>query len=218
MKKIIVILLCLNIIFTPCYACKIEDDFVNASLDKNLKIRKQNYTPIVDSFAQANQNKNQSLKVIKFDEILPEEPSQKFVRKPVIIDNNYKEIKVKIKNFYTTKNKMQEGETLEFITLNDIKIKNKFYPKNSIVKARIETISQNKSYGVPADVVIGNFMLDNHILSGEISKVGANRSLWLYPTVCITSCFFGLGLLLIPIRGGHAKVIPAETYTLYSIE
>ena len=60
-----------------------------------------------------------------------------------------------------------------------------------------------------------NFSIDGKRLAGEISKTGANRSLWLYPTIYMTTLFFGVGLLLIPIRGGHAKIKPQQTFTVY---
>jgi len=218
MKKIITFLICFNIIFLPAYSAIINDDFVENTLDKNLKIKKYQYYPIVDDFAACNKNSNPLKKAVSFDEITPRMPEHRFVRKPVVFDDNYKEVKIRIKDFYTTKSNFQEGEEIEFLTLDDVQIRNKNFPKNSIVKARLETISKNKSFGVPSDVVIGNFMLDNIPLSGEISKTGANRSLWLYPVVYNTVWFFGAGLLLIPIRGGHAKIKPSQIFTLYVIE
>ena len=68
---------------------------------------------------------------------------------------------------------------------------------------------------MPSNLVVGNFTLDDNKLSGEISKTGANRSLWLYPAIYATSWLFGIGLLFIFIRGGHAKIKPNETHTLY---
>jgi len=238
MKKILVLLLSLNIFLTPAF-CFIEDDFVNKSLDKdlkikkyqppeiiddfvnqkldkNLKIKKYSYSPIIDNFAINNPNRNQTLsKKIELNEIIPPLNKNNIIKKNYnILSEDKQTIKVKIKENYTTKNKLDEGDFIEFVTLEDIKIKNNFYPKNSIVKARLETISQNKIWGVPSDVIVGNFSIDNHKLFGNIEKTGANRALWLYPTVYLTVGFFGLGLLLIPIRGGHAKIKTKEIYTL----
>ena len=70
--------------------------------------------------------------------------------------------------------------------------------------------------GVPADLVIGSFTLNGVPLGGEINKTGANRSLWVYPCMYGTLWFFGIGVLFIPIRGGHAKIKTTETYTLYA--
>lgn len=184
MKKILALLLCLNIFLVPVWALLIEDEFVDETLDKNLKIKKSKYIPIADNLSE----------------------------------NKYQEIKIRIKNEYSTKDNLDEGDYIDFVTVEDVKLKDKIYPKDSIVKARIETISQNKAWGVPSDLIVGNFTLDNNKLTGEISKTGANRSLWLYPAVEIGCIFLGAGLLLIPIRGGHAKIKPTETYSLYVTE
>lgn len=184
MKKFVILLLCVNLAFLPAFSALVEDEFVNSTLDKNLKIGKPKYTPIEDNILQDSQ----------------------------------KEIKVKIKNKYSTKDNFNEGEYIDFITLEDAKIKNKNYPKGSTVKARIETVSQNKSWGVPSDLVVGNFTLNGNKLTGEILKTGANRSLWVYPAVIAGCMFLGAGLLLIPIRGGHAKIRPSEVYTLRTTE
>ena len=214
MKQIIALLLCLNIIIAPVCALDIADDFIESSLDKNLKIKPHKYIPIEDSFAQLNKNKNPNIRIVEYEEILPKTAGKKFIKKPVIIDENYKEVRIKIKQLYSTKSNLDEGDIIEFVTIDDIKVKNKFYPKNSTVKARIETISKNQTYGVPSDVIVSNFSLDNNILAGEISKTGANRSLWINPAIYATLWFFGAGLLLIPVRGGHAKIKPSEIYTL----
>lgn len=214
MRKSLIAFLCFNIMFNPSWAVLIEDEFVNSTLDKNLKIEKYAYTPLTDEFASKNTKKNMPKKSVSFDEILPNAPKKAFVKKKVFFDENNNQLKVRIKEDYSTKSSLDEGDFIDFITLEDVVINNKTYKKGSIVKARLETISKNKSYGVPADLVVGNFQIDDTVLSGEIKKQGANRSLWLYPTVSVATCFFGLGLLLIPIRGGHAKIKQTEVFNL----
>ena len=195
----------------------ITDDFAEKTLDKNLKIKISDYEPIKDTFAESNKTKNIAIRKYSTpEEILPK-VTQKFVRKQVIIDESSStKVVVRISKYFTTKSKVDEGTDVEFQTVDDVKISNKMYPKGSIVKARVETIAQNGTMGVPSDLVVGNFMLDNIPLCGEINKVGANRSLWVYPCVCGLLYFFCAGLLFIPIRGGHAKIRPSETFTLYA--
>ncbi|MBQ8475516.1 hypothetical protein IJ531_00480 [bacterium] len=215
MKQIIALILSSCFLLPPAYCLIIEDEFVNSTLDNTLKIKKHRYTLLQDDFAQSNKNKNIAKKEIIIDEILPQEPQHKFIRKQIDFENKGRELKVKIAKPYSSKMQLDEGDEIIFITLDEIKIKDKTYPINSTINARIETISKNKSWGIPSDIVIGDFKLDNHKLSGEIQKQGANRALWLYPTIYATSCFFGIGLLLIPIRGGHAKINTKETFILY---
>lgn len=239
-KKNLILVICFNILALPAY-CTIRDDlvektlcanqkikqvqppviedtFANKTLDNNLKPKSVNANIISDTFAENNKNKNQYRKpMVDFSEqtvVVSQKPAQ--VNKVVIYsDADSIPVKIRIKKYLSTRQKNDEGDTLDFETVSEVKIKNKVYPAGTTVKARIETISYNKVMGVPSDLVVGNFLIDNNPLSGEINKIGANRSLWLYPTVYLTSCFFGAGLLLIPIRGGHAKIRPNQHYTVY---
>ena len=130
------------------------------------------------------------------------------------ISENSQIIKVKIKESFSSKNQFDEGDEIIFLTLDEINLKGKIYKKDTPIKAQIELISQNKSLGVPANVVIGNFTLDEFKFFGEISKKGANRALWVQPLVQTGSLFFGAGLVFIPIRGGHVKINPKEEFEL----
>ncbi len=238
-KKYLSILICFNILILPAY-CTISDDFVEKTLSKkqkiapaqqpiikdtfveqtigtNLKLKPVKKVIITDSFAQNNKNKNQYTKPkVDFSEQKIVN-TQKITQPKIAIVNseNSTPIKIRIKKYISTKHKIDEGDFIEFETLSDVKIKNKIYKAGTTVKARIETISYNKTWGVPSDLIVGNFLLDEEKLTGEISKTGANRSLWLYPTVYVTTFFFGLGVFLIPIRGGHAKITPQQTFTVY---
>lgn len=199
----------------------IYDDFINKTCPFNLKIIRQNYCPIVDSFAEKNKNKNVINDIVlDFHENIPKLPQNyKTLKSPRTVfkdPNEMNKIRIKIKNNFTTKSKIDEGEYIEFETIDDVKIKNKNYPKGTLVKARIEMLSQNKTWGVPSDLVVGNFSINGIPLNGEINKVGANRSLWVYPSVHAGCLLFFAGLLLIPIRGGHAKIKTKETFTLHT--
>ncbi len=238
-KKFLVLVICFNIFYSPAL-CIIEDNFAQSTLDKtksikkaekliikddfaennlskNLQIKHAENKIIEDKFAENNRNKNVEIKKnIDFGEkiALPKSKSNVVKRITTINNNEAVPIEIKIKKHFSTRHKIDEGDYIEFVTLADVKTKNKTIPAGTTVQARVETISQNKIWGVPADLVIGNFTIDGKPLKGEINKTGANRSLWLYPTIYMTSFCFGLGLLLIPIRGGHAKINPSQTYTI----
>ena len=241
MKKIFSFILCLCFVFMPAYA-EIIDEFATQNLDKNLKVTSVKQIEIRDDFAEQTLNKNSKIKPVSYNriedsfaesnkaevktstkpkvdlqEIIPKIGNKKIYKK-VILTNFDKaaEIPVKIKKYYTTRSKMDEGDFLEFETVKDLTLHKKFYPAGSTVMARIETISLNKAWGVPSDLIVGNFSIDNIPLYGEINKVGANRSLWVYPCTYGFLFFFGAGLLFIPIRGGHAKITRNQIYTLYA--
>lgn len=241
-KKLLTTFICFNIIISPGF-CAINDDFVEKTLstnqkikaiedpiykdtfaeqtiNKNLKPKKIKTVVITDTFAENNKNKNNHIKPkVEFNEqIITVSSKQSIATKAPIYITEEKStpIKIRIKNYFTTKQKkFDEGDFIEFETIAETKIKDKTYPAGTTVKARIETISYNKSKGVPSDVVVGNFSIDNIPLKGEISKTGANRSLWIYPVSCISSLFFGVGVLLLPIRGGHAKIRQRQIFTVY---
>lgn len=239
LKKTLTLLICFNILILPGF-CTINDDFVEKtlssnqkikkvepptindsfverSIDKNLKIKKTNAIVITDTFAENNKKKNNHIKpIIDLKENVINSQKQITIKKaPTFNKEDALAIKIRIKKYFTTKQKLEEGDFIEFETISENKIENKIYPTGTTVKARIETISYNKSYGVPSDVVVGSFSIDNIPLKGEISKTGANRTLWLYPVSYIGTIFFGIGLLLLPIRGGHAKIKQKQIFTVF---
>ena len=195
----------------------VSDEFVENTLDKSLTIEKKSYTPIKDENIMVSDKKIEVKKrPVEYDEIIPAVKINSVKKKIVLYEEDEaKKVNVKIKTPISTKTKIDEGDYIDFETTEDVTINNKFYPKGTPVKARIETISLNQSWGVPADLILENLTVDDIPLSGEIKEIGANRSLWVYPLVYGTSWFFGVGVIFIPIRGGHAKIKPSKIYTLY---
>ena len=119
------------------------------------------------------------------------------------------------RKYHSTRRKLYEGEYIDFVLVEDAKIENKTYQKGTIIKARVETLSKNGAYGVPADLVIGSFtMPDNVVLNGQITKQGANRSLWVYPTGYLLTPILFIGLPIFAIRGGHVKLRPSKVYEI----
>ena len=248
MKKVLIILICVNFLSQPALSAasvlsEVNDTFVENTLDSNLVIKKQVKNKEVDSLVEKNLDKNLSIQTSKqkpiedvladklpvkqiakankavsiTDDFLPKisnkEQKKYQVKKHNISENNVK-IAVRVKQELSTKQKPEEGDFVEFETVSDVKINNKLYPKGTKVVGTVETVSMNTAMGVPADLVIGSFGIQEHSLAGEIKKIGANRSLWVYPAVYVGCMFFGAGLLLMPIRGGHAKLKTEEIYTL----
>lgn len=244
MKKFLSILLCLsfiNMLGIPAFAeitdvfvektlsknlkikavkqNEITDSFVEQTLDKNLQVKKVTPKLVEDSFAEKNTNKNyQNNKIIELNEMIPELKDGKPIRKVVFLldKDGMQAVPVRIKKYYTTRSKLQEGDSLEFETTQDVIINKKLYPINTTVTGRIETISKNAAMGRPAYLHVDNFKIDNIPLYGDISKDGANRTIWVLPTVLIIGCVFFIGVLAMPIRGGHAKITRHKIYTFYA--
>ena len=61
MKKIIAIIICLQVFLLPTYS-QIEDNFVNSSLDKNLQTKVVKQVYIKDSLVDTTLDKNLKIK------------------------------------------------------------------------------------------------------------------------------------------------------------
>jgi len=241
MKKLLVLVFLINFVSMPVH-CFINDDFAEKTLDKNLQVKTHNHTEIEDTFVEKSLDKNLKIKefqhkntitdtfaekneaknsknkpIVVLNEQIPQVDEGKIIHKKIAVidENDFLKISVKIKKDFSTKQKVNEGDYLEFETLSDIKINDTLYPKGTLIKARIENVSMNNMLGVPANLTVGSFFIDNYPLQGEIVKKGANRTLWIYPCMCVGNVFFGAGLFLTLIRGGHAKIKSDESYILY---
>jgi hypothetical protein len=244
MKKIFSSLICLGLLSSNFAFAQLFEDSLASQLDKNLKIKKQEKTiieddfvlrtlpndlsikkvenqQIVDEFALKNLNQNLKIQKVKLETIedsLASKIDKNKVKKVALnkAPINFAEgtIKVYPKKYYTTRTKLFEGDYIDFVLAQDVKLNNVLYKKGTNVKARVETLSQNGAYGVPADLIVGSFTLGDNVLGGQISKKGANRSLWVYPTSYVLMPMFFMGLLILPIRGGHAKLYPNKIYEI----
>ena len=214
-KKIQALALILSLTITPAFSV-ITDDFAESTLDKNLKIKEHKTSLIIDTFAEENKNKSTPAVKAKLPaEVLPVVIKPYKRRKYIITEEFRPEVPIRIVNYFTTRNKPQEGASIDFVTVADVRYKDKFYPAGTKVNARIETVTDNSMNGVPADVVIGSFDINGTPLYGEITKTGADRMLWVKPLSFVVG-FLGVpGLLLMFVRGGHAKIKPNEVYKVY---
>lgn len=187
----------------------ISDTFAENYL-KNIKpvhVKQVQNIEIADTFAEkslknTNINPTQKILITNFDNI------------------NEKVIKIKSLEYLTTKDQsLKEGQPISFKMVEPIKLNNTQLSKDTVIVGKIETISMNQAFGVPADIIIGNFYVKNNKniqLVGEIHQTGANRSLWVYPIGYLGMVFFFAGLLVLPIRGGHAKINTDKIYQVYA--
>ena len=196
------------------------DGFVEASLDKNLQIN--NYSPekfeLSDDFVKKHEVNSPAVYKVRYlkDDFLPEN-IKITAKKTRFVDFSKSEVpvKIRVKNLISTKTLPDEGSFVEFETISEIAIKDKVYPKGTTVKGRIETMSGNGFAGVPADLVVGNFSVNGIPLQGELQKTGKNHAAWVRPCALAGSFFFGAGLLFYLVRGGQARILPDEIYTVY---
>ncbi len=221
MKKVLICFLANIFLVMPSFA--IIEDFMLENLDPNLKVSKTIYRPIEDELVR-KLDKNLKIQEKRYipivDENLPKEVLY-------AVDYYYSKnknfnfentdttiIKIKPSKLYSTKDKLEIGKYLEFYLAEDVSINNKTYKKGTKIKARVENTSSNTMGGVPANLTIGNFIIDDEFINSNIETIGANRTLWVYPVGYIGCAFFGVGSLLFLIKGGHAKFKPAKTYEI----
>lgn len=214
MKKIFASLLSILLIILPSCAT-IVDDFVEESLDKNLKIKPYFPEIIEDEFAQANTRKSVPLKRVFLYEELPVTDRKINVRNNKILEKEENIVKVAIVNELKTNSKLEEGYIVEFRTVEDLNYKGINYPAGTLVKGRVETFSRKAKCGTPADLVLGNFYINDLPLNGEISKMGANRTIWVRLLMVAGSSFFGAGYFFLFIKGGEVKIKESDVFSLY---
>lgn len=168
-----------------------------------LKVKKKIF--IEDKFVKNNLNLKDKLCV---------KPKNKY-------DFSRKQIPVQLKIIKTlsTKHTIVEGDSILFKTIKDIDLDGVTLPKGSNIVGRIETISASDKMGCPANIVVDNFHLQENpdiCFYGNVSKTGANRSLWVYPLYQAGNIlFYVAGFAFVPIHGGHARLLTNETYTVY---
>ena len=227
MKKIISLVLCFCIFsFNASFAIEtiLDDEFANNTLNKNLKIEKKTYEPIIDEFVIKTLNPSLKIKYSETSLIIDDFAANIKNYEPIYYDKNqtfdfekFELLAIKIRpiKYHTTRKNILVGDEINFKLENDFQYKNQVYKKGDILTARVENINLNKAYGVPADMIIGDFKLPSKTkLEGEITLKGANRALWVHPLAYTTTMFFGLGVFVWTVRGGHAKLSPRRTYEL----
>lgn len=129
------------------------------------------------------------------------------IKTPTFEELNRIPLKLQVISDISTKRNLTEGQKVVFLTKENIVLTHKkVLPAGSRVFGTVETISQNEPFGVPANLIIGNFKIEympTIKLEGQIIKQGANRTYWAFNPL-----FFA-------VRGGHAKIKADEVYTVY---
>lgn len=128
-------------------------------------------------------------------------------------------VQLKIIKNLSTKHNVLEGDSILFKTIKEVTINGLVLPKGTQVIGRVETVSASDKMGCPANIIVDNFYVKDHpdiCLYGNVSKTGANRSIWVYPLYQAGNImFYVAGFVFVPIHGGHAKLLTNETYTVF---
>lgn len=125
-------------------------------------------------------------------------------------------IKVRPMREISTKQSINAGDKVYFLVEEDVKKEGKtIAKKGEKITARVEIISESGLYGIPADITVGSFTLNNIPLSGEIEKEGFTHTYWIIPIANVASFFIPFsGQLFRFVHGGHAKIKTKETFEI----
>lgn len=129
-------------------------------------------------------------------------------------------VQLKIVKNISTKNHILEGDILLFKTVKEVTLREDLVlPKGTQIVGRVETVSESDKMGCPANVVVDNFHVKDNpdiCFYGNVTKTGANRSLWVYPLYQAGNItFYVAGFVFVPIHGGHAKLQTKDTFTVF---
>ena len=120
------------------------------------------------------------------------------------------EIKLSPVRDISTSDEIYEGQEVEFRVRKSVYLDRfLFLPKDTIVKARIETIITKGMNGFPAEIIIDNFKINNVHQSQLVStciKTGRNYALLVYPIKWLLTPIPFAGSLTNLIMGGEARI------------
>ena len=181
-----------------------QDEFVSQTLKNTYKKPNENRAIIKDKIA---------------DDTLKSNYAKPYVNLNYDYESiKYSLFKVKINKQISSRN-AREGQKVLFKTIEPVKINDRItFAAGTEVCANVEFVSLNEMRGEPATLIIDNFEVKNYPqykLSGQIYKEGAKRSYWVNPMSIMLMPFWGTGLFLHLVRGGHAKIKPNKVYKLY---
>lgn len=128
-------------------------------------------------------------------------------------------IKLQLINPLKSEKDLYEGQILEFRVKENVKYKNNFIAKRGdTVKARVETIIENGMNGIPASIILGDFVI-NGIRKSQITttyeKFGIDLSLLVFSIKLFLIPFPPTGILTNFIKGGHVKISTQDYITVY---
>ena len=114
---------------------------------------------------------------------------------------------------------LYEGQIIKFVVSQDAKYNGKMIAKQgTVVKSRVETVIDNGMNGIPASVVLGDFMIPGispNKLTFYYEKYGHDLSLLVYPLKWVLTPLWPTGSLTNFIKGGHAKIGANTKVTIY---
>ncbi len=128
-------------------------------------------------------------------------------------------IKMKLAKDYGNENDIYEGQELNLYISQDVIYKNKtVIKKGTKATAKANIIISTGMNGIPASVILNNFKIDGietRQLLDDFELFGQDRSLLVFPLKWVLTPLYPTGSLTNFIMGGHARLKPSKTITVY---
>ncbi len=124
-----------------------------------------------------------------------------------------------LKKLSTKSTTVYEGQILEFEVKQDVKYnKHKIIKKGTIVKARVETYTTRGMNGIPASLIIDNFVIpniDKNKIKGPFIKKGISLTLLVMPIKWALTPLPGVGSLTNLILGCNVTLTDKDNIVIY---
>ena len=128
-------------------------------------------------------------------------------------------VKMNISERIKSEKDIYEGQEIEFVVRSHVSYKNRIYiKKGTIIKADVSVIITPGMNGIPASIIFDNFRADgvaSENLSPSYEIFGFDRSWLVFPLKWALTILPPTGSLTNFIMGGHAKLKPNKTITIY---
>lgn len=134
-------------------------------------------------------------------------------------DTNAIPIELSVLNEINTKNIIPDGSEIKLKANKTVYYNNqRIISKGEIVTARLGNMITSGMNGFPAEILLEDFQIpniDSKQLMDVYVKKGCNRCFWVYPLKWSLTLIPPTGSLTNLIKGGHAKIKPNDTITIY---
>ena len=128
-------------------------------------------------------------------------------------------VKLVVTNRIKSEKDLYEGQELEFRVTENVVYNHKILVRSGTpATARVETIIANGMNGIPASVILGDFIvgdLKNSRLTMEYEKYGMDLSLFVFPIKWLLTPLPPTGSLTNFIKGGHVKFKENKEITIF---
>lgn len=128
-------------------------------------------------------------------------------------------LQIKIMEEIKSENDVYEGQIIKFKIAKDIIHNNKvIFKRGDLVSTKISLIISSGMNGIPASIIFKDFSINN-IPSNNFTEsyeiFGQDRSLLVFPLKWALTILPPTGSFTNFIKGGHAKIKPKKTYTIF---